>query len=631
MCGINGVISFAGRLAEDSKREVERMNAQIIHRGPDEEGCFSDPYCGIGMRRLSIIDLSSGGQPIFNETSRKLIVLNGEIYNYRELREHIIGKGHRLSTASDTEVVLHLFEEYGANSLEMLKGMFAFAIYDMDSRELFIARDRAGEKPLYYCRDDSGFCFSSELKSITKGLGKTFSIDRHALNTYLSLTYIPAPMTIFQGVRKLQAGHWLKITPDEMVIAPYWDVRQNIGDGITGYDEAKKQIRTTMSQSVEAMMVSDVPLGAFLSGGVDSTIVTGLMSKVSKRAVKTFSVGFTIPDFDETEKARAVAEYHRTDHQVITLDYTNAISWLEKVLTDLDEPFADSSCIPTYYVSQFARDHVKVVLTGDGGDEMFAGYSKYLVDYYTRRYNQIPRIISEGIFEPVLNRLPDKTSLIRKLKKVVRSKNETSFQQRKRLMTLGFQDTTELLQPGYRNLDALNFIDGLYHGCGIDDELTRTLYTDMQIVLEGDMLAKVDRMSMLASLETRAPFLSKEMMELAFRIPSDFKIQGQNQKVVLKDAFSDFFPPGIMKQTKRGFGVPVGEWFKGPLKKELLDMLDEERLREQGIFNYTYIQRILDEHFSEKENHGFRLWTLYVFQKWMDNYYENGAERNGTV
>ncbi len=625
MCGINGIIFKSNSKPEYCRDLVTRMNGCITHRGPDEEGVYSDEYCGMGMRRLSIIDLSTGSQPIFNENGNKLIVFNGEIYNYRELQRLVIEKGHQLKTASDTEVVLHLFEEYGEDCVERLDGMFAFAIYDKESREVFIARDRAGEKPLYYYHTDTEFGFSSELKAITKGLGKVFTLDLSALNIYLSLTYIPAPMTIFSNVHKLEAGHWMKLNSDGLRIQSYWDVRPCISNSIANYEEAKRHVRGVMSQSVEAMMVSDVPLGAFLSGGVDSSIVTGLMSKISSKKIRTFSVGFTLSEYDETYKAKAVSAFHGTDHNVITLDYSDAINWLDKILDNMDEPFADSSCIPTYFVSQFARNHVKVVLTGDGGDEMFAGYSKYLVGYYTGLYNRLPKVISEGIFEPVLESLPDTSSMVRKMKKVVRSKNDDLFEQRKRLMQLGFSEESPLLKPNCHKDNALGFIEDIYHGSGIEDELTRTLYTDMRVVLEGDMLAKVDRMSMLASIETRAPFLSKDMMELAFRLPSRFKIKGRNQKVILKDTFSDMFPPGMINRTKQGFGVPVGEWFKGPLKQDLLQTLNSERLKEQGIFQPDVVEEMMKQHFEESENHSFRLWTLYVFQKWYEKYYQNGA------
>lgn len=624
MCGINGIVQKTESDAAVLDFAVRSMNAHIVHRGPDEEGVFADGHCGVGMRRLSIIDLSTGSQPIFNETGQLVIVFNGEIYNYKELQKHVIQKGHVLKTASDTEVVLHLYEEYGENALNMLSGMFAFAIYDKGAKELFLARDRLGEKPLYFCHDDEGFCFSSELKSILKGLNRSYPIDCNALNVYLALTYIPAPLTIFKGVKKLLPGHWLRYDLEGLTISPYWDVRKVIPSLITDHQTALQQLQKTMSASVEAMMISDVPLGAFLSGGIDSTIVAGLMSRISEKKINTFSVGFTIPDFDETEKAMAVSQYHGTDHQVIKLDYFDALSWLDRILDNMDEPFADSSCIPTYYVSQFARNHVKVALTGDGGDEMFAGYSKYLVDYYTKMYNKIPRFMSEVFFEPAVGMLPDKNAAIRKLKKVIQSKDDDLFIQRKKLMMLGFSDLHELLVPKYLAVEPLNFIDQVYENCGIEDELTRTLYTDMKIVLEGDMLAKVDRMSMLASLETRAPFLSKEMVELAYRIPSYYKIRGRSQKIILKEAFSDLLPKGIIEQTKQGFGVPVGEWFKGPLKSTLLEELNLGRIEEQGIFRAEAVEKMLEEHFSEAENHGFRLWTLFVFQKWYNGFYKEG-------
>ena len=621
MCGINGFILNKPESDKKNIDVVKQMNSFIVYRGPDDEGIYANDKTALGMRRLSIIDLSTGNQPIFNEDRTKVIVFNGEIYNFISNREELIKKGHTFTTHSDTEVVLHSYEEYGVDCLSKLNGMFAFAIYDMNEKSLFIGRDRAGEKPLYYYKDNDKLVFASELKSIIKVFDIKKEINKKAINTYFSLTYIPAPMTIFEGINKLDAASFLVYKNNELIIQKYWDIKQDESKIIKDYEICKKKVRDCLFDSVEKKMISDVPLGAFLSGGIDSSIIVGTMAKISKKPIETFTIGFHNKDFDESKKADVVAKFNKTNHHLHYVDYSDAINYIDTILTTFDEPFADSSSIPTYFVSKFAAEHVKVVLTGDGGDELFGGYSKYLVNYYTDMYKTIPKFLRKNLFEKLINNIPDKHSLVRKIKKVISSQNEATFSKRKNLMMLGIKDTQKLLNKQYYEENALDFIDSAYNNNSMLDELSRTLYTDVKVVLEGDMLTKVDRMSMLNSIESRVPLLDKNMIELAFNIPSEYKIKGIQQKIILKEVFSDFLPSEILLKGKQGFGVPIGEWFKGPLKNELLKLISPDFIAEQNIFNYEYIEKLFDDHIKEKSNNAFQLWTLFVFQNWYLKYY----------
>jgi len=610
---------------EENINTVSKMNALIKYRGPDDEGVYANEEVALGMRRLSIIDLSTGKQPIFNEDNSKVIVFNGEIYNFMELREDLVAKGHRFSTKGDTETILHAYEEYGTGCLEKLNGMFAFAIYDLIDKSLFIARDRAGEKPLYYCNNELGFIFASELKSIINVFKVKKEINKEALNLYFSLTYIPAPLTMFENIFKLEAGSYIIYKNNEFKIFKYWDIEGTKYGFINDYDECKKRLREALFKSVEQKMISDVPLGAFLSGGIDSSIIVGIMSKLSQKPVETFTIGFRNKEFDESDRAKIVSDRNNTNHHIHYLEYSDAVGELETILDIFDEPFADSSSIPSYFVSKFARQHVTVVLTGDAGDELFAGYSKYMVNYYTDLYKKVPGVFRKGVFEKLVYSLPDRSNMSRKIRKVIESVDGDVFEKRKKLMMLGFKENkiNELIKKSVHFDQNYDIIRKAYGKNTEFDELTKTLYTDFKVVLEGDMLVKVDRMSMLNSIETRVPLLDKNVVELAFKIPSNFKLKGREQKYILKDTFKDIIPKEVLNKSKRGFTVPIGEWFKGPLKSRLLELLDERFIMEQGLFNYEFIKNLLEEHFSERVNNAYPLWALYVFQHWYMKYFKN--------
>ncbi len=626
MCGINGFLQFEHGLKKyqlDSL--IDKMNYQIMHRGPDDKGKYVNDNIAIGMTRLSIIDLNTGHQPIFNANKTKLIVLNGEIYNYKELKNILLSKGHNFYTNSDTEVVLHAYEEFGAGCLDLLIGMFSFAIYDLVEDYLFIARDRAGEKPLYYFKSDRFFVFSSELKSIlsTKLIPKI--IDNRALTQYLRLTYIPAPLTIIESVYKLPSAHYLTLDRyNNIEIKKYWDVSFSLKNIIKDYDTCKLQLKQTLLNAVERCMVSDVPVGAFLSGGIDSTTIVGLMARISSTPINTFTIGFKDKHYDESSLANITAQKYKTNHYSYVLDYQSALDEIDTIINNIDEPFADSSTIPTYFVSKYASNFVKVVLTGDAGDELFGGYNKYLIDYYSKKLNFITSIIGKSNLKKVMDFFPEKTSLQRQIRKVVENLGNSRFDQRLSLMCMGFSNKrlSQLLAIEYPD-NSLDFIMDWYnHEMYIADELAQTLYTDFHVILEGDMLPKVDRMSMLNSLETRVPLLDKHLIELAAQIPSEYKVHKNNLKVIFKDTFSDIIPKELLISPKKGFEVPIDDWFRGPLKNKLLKVLDKEHIFQQGLFDNNFIEGIIIEHMTGVRNRKNELWTLYVFQEWYNNYFK---------
>lgn len=621
MCGINGIIDYHKHYSvEERNKLVHQMNEKIIYRGPNMEGLFDSEHVTMGMRRLSIIDLSTGRQPIYNEDKTLAIVFNGEIYNFKRLREELIQKGHQFYTSADTEVIVHAYEEFGNQAFDRLDGMFSFAIFDSRQNKVVIARDRMGEKPLYFYYNEDYFVFGSELKSLLSAGIVPKVIDKKALNQYLQLTYIPAPLTIFEHVKKVKPAHYMEISLDGTVTEHnYWNYpKTKFSEKDLSYQEAKNKLYTLLEQSVKDRMVSDVPLGAFLSGGIDSSIIVGLMSKLSEQPVETFTIGFDEKEYDERDRAKMVADLNKTNHHAKVLDYKDALSLINHILMKMDEPFADSSVLPSYFVSEFAGEHVKVVLTGDAGDEMFMGYSKYLIDYYSRKYKMVPKFLRKGIIEPVVYHLPDNRAITRKVRKVIDNAEKDLFEQRKALMSLGFkeQERKQLLQDSYYDETCMEFLKDIYEENSQDDEVSKTQKLDARVVLEGDMFTKVDRMSMLNSIETRTPLVSRDIVEFAMQLPSSYKIKEKNLKRILKDAFVDILPENFDKYPKSGFAVPLDYWFRNELKDELIDLLNEEDIRNQGIFDYEYIQTIIEEHLSGKKNRKSELWTLYVFQKW---------------
>ncbi|GAB4232862.1 MAG: amidotransferase 1, exosortase A system-associated [Deltaproteobacteria bacterium] len=622
MCGINGIMQFHRNMTRERMESiVAGMNAAIVHRGPDDDGVFSDDRVSLGMRRLAIIDLVTGKQPMSNEDGSLVIVFNGEIYNYRELKRILLGKGHVFATGSDTEVVLHAYEEYGMDFLRRFDGMFAFALYDLRKQELLICRDRAGEKPLYYRKTEEGFLFGSELKSLLRtGLVKG-TIDLQALCLYLQLTYIPAPFSIIENVRKLPAAHYMRVTSGgSLEIHPYWDLVYDPKAEIDDYGECRRLLREALYSSVERRMISDVPIGAFLSGGIDSTIVTGIMAGLSSRPVETFTIGFHDRRYDESARAGIASEFHHTHHHVHFLDHEEARDGLAGILGFLDEPFADPSALPTFLVSKFARKFVKVVLTGDGGDELFAGYDRYSIGYYSRAYNAIPEFLRRHLIERMVFRLPDGSNVSRKARKVIRHSGKAIREQRMGLIALGM-DPAELrcvMKPFDPAAGALGFIAEYYNKYSGADELSRTLYTDFKVSLEGDMLAKVDRMGMANSLETRLPLLGGDVIDAAVKIPAKYKMSHRRRKIILKETFSDLIPPRLRSASKRGFRVPIGEWLRGPWKGLVETSLDRDVIESQGLFDSSFVGRLIEEHMTKRIDRSNPLWSLIVFQKWRE-------------
>lgn len=619
MCGINGIIQFNHkRTAGDLRNIVHDMNERIIHRGPDDEGLFADEFCSLGMRRLSIIDLAGGNQPIWNPDHTKVIVYNGEIYNFKVLREELIKAGYSFRTNSDTEVILLGYEEYGVEILNKLEGMFAFVIYDLNEKKWILARDRTGEKPLYYHIDPEKAIFASELKSITATSLVKKEIDTTALSQYFQLTYIPAPLTIFTGIRKLPPGHYMVIDADGgSEIKQYWHLNSEIDPSI-GYEEYKKKLREALISSVERRMISDVPIGAFLSGGFDSSIVVGIMSLLSPGKVNTFTVSFDDKIYDESKLAELVAKKNNTNHTVLKISEEEILGNIPDLLGNIDEPFADSSLIAVNAISKKAREYVKVVLTGDGGDELFAGYNKYLLPYYGNRYKKIPKFLRKGVIEKSLNLLPSKSYRVMGIRKVINACGLDEVEQIRYMMSLGFKpDELKELIPGI-DTETMDFISKQYAFLSSADAQTRTQYVDVKTVLEGDMLPKVDRASMFASLETRVPMLDSKVIELAFDTPTEYKIKGKNRKIILKDTFRDLLPDELFRAPKHGFGVPVSDWLENSLKDQLLKYSDEEFLRSQGLFSADYIGKVIEQHMTHQIDRFSTLWSFYVFQNWYE-------------
>lgn len=620
MCGICGFVSFKKQYTAQIRHDlVHSMNNTIVHRGPDSEGIYDGQWLTMGMRRLSIIDLNTGNQPIYSSDGSKILVFNGEIYNYIELKNELQKKGYHFQTSSDTEVVANLFEAYGTASFEMLDGMFAIAIYDTSQRILYLARDRMGEKPLYYYADKEKLLFGSELKCLRATGMIPKALNLSALNFFFQYTYIPAPLSIYENVYKLLPGHYMKISENgDVTDEHYWRLEKNRDYASLCYEEAKEELFRRVSESVKTRMRSDVPVGAFLSGGLDSGTIVALMAKNSPTPINTYTIGLKT-ELDESQRAKRMAEHLGTKHTTFVLDYRDSISVVSDIVEHMDEPFADSSCIPEYLVSKMASQHVRVVLTGDAGDEILLGYNKYLINYYADKYLRIPPLLRHGIIEPAIGILPDKLYLTMKVGKVIRSAGQDIFQRRNRMMQQGFKDeeSVKLFREEYRDTSGQKLIYDMYEKAWGSD-IDKTQFVDLHVVLEGDMLAKVDRMSMLNSLETRTPLLANNLVEFAYSLPADYKLSGKITKRIMKDTFKDLFPEGYEKLPKSGFGVPVDEWFRKEMREELLDLTSETRIRRQGVFYYDYVRAVIKEHLAGKVNRKTELWSMYVFQKWYE-------------
>ena len=612
MCGIAGYLSGRGAANADLLRD---MCDVIRHRGPDDAGYLNDGPAGLGMRRLSIIDLNTGHQPISNEDGTIWTVFNGEIYNFVELRDWLESRGHRFRTRTDTEVLVHLYEEEGAGSVARLRGMFAYAIWDSRERKLILARDRLGKKPLHYAALADGFFFGSELKTL-RAAGLPADVDEQALRLYFQFGWIPDPWTIFRHARKLPPGCWLEVdAARKHRVERYWSfpaAMRGADSGVTE-PEMRQRIRDKIDECVRIRMVADVPLGAFLSGGIDSSVVVASMALQSGAPVKTFSIGFEEADYNELSYARMVAERYRTDHHEIIVR-PNAIDLVEKLVRQFDEPFGDSSAIPTFIVSEFARKHVKVALSGDGGDELFGGYEIFQDAPRLEGYGRIPGP-ARSVAGQLARLLPYDARGKNFLHMLSRpsaqeryfESNYAPYQMRKRLLASEW-----MLDEDYAYLNE-------FSGCAApagSDLLTEMLYFEATCKLSGDMLVKVDRMSMLASLEVRCPLLDHELAELSSQVPNAWKIRGGQGKAILIDAMADRLPPELLHRSKMGFAVPLSPWLRGPLREMLHDHLTGSRFSERGIVNAPFVSQMLDEHQSGRRDNRTWLWSLLVLEMW---------------
>lgn len=626
MCGINGFISHHITDLSEAGSILEKMNHSIFHRGPDEDGFFTGISHGktiaMAMRRLSIIDLSSGKQPIFSDDKDIVITFNGEIYNYKELKDEYL-KSENFHTKSDTEVILKLYQKFGTSSFKMLDGMFTFSIFDKNAGKLFIARDFFGEKPLYYRYNSGDFYWCSELKSLKSVSTEKLEINTEALNIFFQLTYIPAPYTIYDGVKKLEANHFIEFSLDTF----NFEIKR-IEDEVPpeknkiSFEDAKKHVRNLVEESVLSRSVSDVPIGTFLSGGVDSSIVSLCLARKYEQKINTFSIGFHQRNFDETDKSRIVAKLINSNHHEFVISEKDLEEDIDRILLNFDEPFADSSALPTFLVAQKTSEFVKVALTGDGGDEVFGGYNKHLIGKINSRYtnyiseNQHKKI--KGAISSLLHQKEDTRGLKFKIRKAINAIDyEHSYYFN--ILKLGFQEVElqKILQKqSFRN-DVLEYY---LQKNPKPKSITEFRMIDKVTSLEGDMLVKVDRTSMMSSLECRAPFLNKKIWDYVNTLPENFLIKGNHKKIIVKKAFEEDFPKGFLEKSKKGFGVPVGNWLKTILRDELLGYIDEKKLEEQNIFDKKSIISLVNDHLKGIKDNTFRVWTFYCFQKW---YFKN--------
>ncbi len=628
MCGIAGFIE-KDRNASRDDREVllDKMCKVITHRGPDEQGTTVQGRAALGMRRLSIIDLSGGQQPIYSNDGSKFIVFNGEIYNYRELKKELESLGYKFKTNSDTETIIHAFDEFGTNCVHKLRGMFAFAIWNKTDESLFIARDRVGKKPLFYTHLPNGnFVFGSELKSLLTHGEIEKEIDYPALDAYLTFGYVPEEFCIFKGVQKLQPGHFLIFKDEKVKTEQFWDFKYEEVSEVKSEEEYAAELREKIKDAVKVRLISEVPLGAFLSGGVDSSAVVGMMSQILDKPVRTFSIGFNEDSFDELKYARIAAKHFNTEHHefVVTPDLVEIV---DDLVWHFDEPFADSSALPTYMVSKMARDYVTVVLSGDGGDELFAGYTRYLIDKKRSGLGNLPKALRKGLMQPLSEALPhyakgknflynasldsvdryiDSISQFGKLKK------DSLYAEKFKARLNGNSNSAEqIYQQIAGSVSTGNSIDNL-------------LYLDSKTYLPSDILTKVDRMSMATSLEARVPLLDQELIDFVTqKIPTSLKLKGDITKYIFKKSLEGLVPKEILYREKQGFGVPIGEWINSQLKEKIHYTLLEKKTLERGYFESKYIKLLLDEHSSGRRDHAHPLWVLWMLELWHRRFVDN--------
>ena len=610
--------------------QVHRMCQSIVHRGPDDEGIYAQGPVGLGMRRLSIIDLSGGHQPIHNEDKSIWIVYNGEIYNFPELRRGLEQRGHKFYTHTDTEIIVHLYEELGADCVKKLRGMFAIALYDERRQSLLLARDRLGKKPLHYAVHQGRLLFGSEIKTILAVAPELAEVNPEGLLQYFYFGYIPDPHTAFRRIHKLPPGHLMEYGNGRTSIRGFWDLPEYGTQAAMSEEDCLEELERRLEEAVRIRLISDVPLGALLSGGVDSSIIVALMARVTSQPVKTFSIGFEAEKFNEAEYARLVAERFGTDHHELILNPN-----LEETLTFLsgmlEEPFGDSSMLPTYYVSRMARQHVTVALSGDGGDELFAGYDRYLVAMERRKFDRIPNWLGRIYRDQVHHRVPagmfgKNLAWNASLTARDRYLDDVSYlpvlHRERSLFSKDFLRAAEHLP------NPLEQWQHYYDHAPAKDSLSRLLYLDTKTYLTADILAKVDRMSMATSLEVRVPMLDHEFVEWVAALPVDWKFRTGTRKFILKKLAERLgIPPALLHRRKQGFQLPLVEWMRDSMKDQYLRVLLEERTLQRGYFKPDAVRALIDEHTRGRRNRSGILWRMLVLELWHRNFMEAGASR----
>ena len=635
MCGIAGIVGKAGETADAV--EIHRMCQTLVHRGPDDEGIYIHGQVGLGMRRLSIIDLAGGQQPVHNEDRSVWVVFNGEIYNFPDLRRELESRGHRFYTHCDTEVIVHLYEEMGAECVSKLRGMFAIALYDERRQRLLLARDRLGKKPLYYAFCDGRLLFGSEIKALLAAAPQLAEVDPEGILQYFYFGYIPDPFSAFQRIRKLPPGNLLEYTGTSEIIRQYWDVPA-YGTSTASEEDQLEELEHRLAEAVRIRLISDVPLGALLSGGVDSSIVVALMAKASGSCVKTFTIGFQAQDFNEAEYARLVAERFDTDHHELIVE-PNIQETLDYLSGMLEEPFGDSSMIPTYHVCRMARDHVTVALSGDGGDELFAGYDRYSIAMNRVSFDLLPQW-AVGIYRDHLHHhmppglygknriwnasLPARERYLDTMSIVPALHRERAF------------FTEDFVRRARRLPDPLNEFRRYFDKAPARDLLSRLLYLDTKTYLPGDILTKVDRMSMATSLEVRVPMLDHELVEWVARLPIGSKFRNGTRKYILKQLARRLgIPAPVLHRPKQGFALPLVDWMKNELKEGLLSVLLEPRTLQRGYLTPEAVRTLLAEHLRGRRDRSDLLWRMLVLELWHRNFLEArtqpGRGQNDTI
>ena len=623
MCGIAGVVS-ATRESNITEALVHHMCQQIVYRGPDDEGLHVADGAGLGMRRLSIIDLAGGHQPVFNEDRSAWIVYNGEIYNFPELRPELESRGHRFYTHTDTEVIIHLYEEMGADCVKKLRGMFALAIYDKTKRKLVLARDRLGKKPLHYALHKGNLYFASEIKSILAVAPELAEVNSQALLEYLYYGYVPDPITAFTGIHKLRPGHLLEFQDGTIRIRQYWDIPEYSTHAPKSEEECLEELEQRLLEATRIRLISDVPLGAFLSGGTDSSTVVALMARASSGPVKTFSIGFKKDDFNEAHYARIVANKFSTDHHEMILE-PDVVQTVEHLTSSLEEPFGDSSMLPTYYVSQMARQHVTVALSGDGGDEMFAGYDRYRIHAGHGVFEHIPGWARKFYRDQIFPRLPSYMPGRGFTYNVSLPWQERYVDRLSFLPT--FERDTPLLSPDFRQIlkrsdDPGNALRRYFAQAPTKDPVEQLLYVDAKTYLVGDILTKVDRMSMLNSLEVRVPLLDHVFVEWVAGLPPQWKLRGAQQKYILRKLAGRVgVPREVLDRPKQGFALPLVHWMGNELKDMLMILL-EPRTLDRGYFAADGVRKVMDDHLLRGRTNTARIWRLLMFELWHRNFLE---------